>query len=486
MKQDLPRGWRMARLDKVCEFNPKHSKDISKDIQVSFVPMPAVDVTGILLPHGARPLADVWSGYTHFADGDVLFAKITPCMENGKIAVARNLVNGIGCGTTEFHVLRSKGEINAEYLQRYLRQSVFRSDAERSMTGAVGQRRVPANFLKCTEIPLPPPSVQLEIVEKLDYFMNRIERTRRELMRSIELVDRYRRAAINCAFSGSLTTVWRNEQKAAGKYKAAKTFFDDMRSHLESDATSTKRARTALQRHVVPFTKDEQRSMFDLPSDWCWVKLGALASLITKGASPKWQGFDYVSDPTQVLFITSENVRVNAIDVSQPKYLENAFSDKQKASVLRRGDVLINIVGASIGRAAPFELAANANINQAVALCRLIRPELSKYISTFLNSDFAKDFYNSNKVDVARANLSLEDVGNIPIPLSGEQEVAEVVSQVEYRLAVSDGMLQKMEECLSLLDVLEARILKNAFEGKFSIERSESLDDGRVQALARK
>src|SRR5689334_7346442 len=103
----LPKNWSERPLGEVVTFNPRHERAVSDDLQVSFVPMPTVsECSKALLPHEARRLGEVRRGYTHFRDGDVLFAKITPCMENGKAAVAGSLINGLGCGTTELHVLR--------------------------------------------------------------------------------------------------------------------------------------------------------------------------------------------------------------------------------------------------------------------------------------------------------------------------------------------------------------------------------------------
>lgn len=104
---ELPEGWVQVPLGELCDLNPKHSKDLDRSTLVSFVPMPAVsDELGIVMEHEHRKLEEVWKGYTHFQEGDVIFAKITPCMENGKIAVARGLRNGIACGSTEFFVFR--------------------------------------------------------------------------------------------------------------------------------------------------------------------------------------------------------------------------------------------------------------------------------------------------------------------------------------------------------------------------------------------
>jgi len=147
--------------------------------------------------------------------------------------------------------------------------------------------------------------------------------------------------------------------------------------------------------------------------------LGHLSELITKGASPSWQGFSYTDDATQTLFVTSENVREGYI----AKYIENGFNEKQRRSVLQKGDFLINIVGASIGRAAQFTLDCKANINQAVALVRIEDKRIrDRYLLVYLNSEKAQQMYNSMKSDTGRANLSLQDISNLSILLPPVEE----------------------------------------------------------------
>jgi type I restriction enzyme S subunit len=141
------------------------------------------DYFGTITRMSLRQVAEVEKGYTYFQDGDVLFAKITPCMENGKCAIAKNLVNGIGFGSTEFHVIRAKESVIPEWVYYYLRQEATRKKAERSMTGSAGQRRVPSKFLKEELIPLPPLPEQKRIaaiLAKADR-LRRLRRTARDL-----------------------------------------------------------------------------------------------------------------------------------------------------------------------------------------------------------------------------------------------------------------------------------------------------------------
>ena len=162
-------------------------------------------------------------------------------------------------------------------------------------------------------------------------------------------------------------------------------------------------------------------------------KLSDLASLITKGASPNWQGYGYTEDVSQTLFVTSENVREGQLDLSSPKYLEDGFNEKQKRSMLHKGDFLINIVGASIGRAARFDLDVKANINQAVALVRMNEDEvISNYMMYYLNSPKALEMYESMKSSVARANLSLQNIGDLEIlipPIDEQKQFAQFIKQ---------------------------------------------------------
>ena len=131
---------------------------------VSFVPMAAVnEQLGTITHREERPIAAVSKGYTAFEEGDVLFAKITPCMENGKVALARDLTNGIGRGSTEFHILRPSDRVLGEYIYYFVRQPSFRAEAKRNFTGTAGQQRIPKEFLENTLIPFPPLDEQRRI-----------------------------------------------------------------------------------------------------------------------------------------------------------------------------------------------------------------------------------------------------------------------------------------------------------------------------------
>lgn len=162
--------YKLVRLADVADMNPRLPRDhgYADSKEISFVPMSAIDeLGGVIREHQPRAFGDVKKGYTSFRNNDVLFAKITPCMENGKSAIAKGLIGDVGFGSTEFHVLRAKAGVMPEWLFYFVRQDSFRREAKKNFTGTAGQQRVPTSFLENSVIPLPPLSEQQRIVDIL-------------------------------------------------------------------------------------------------------------------------------------------------------------------------------------------------------------------------------------------------------------------------------------------------------------------------------
>ena len=176
-------------------------------------------------------------------------------------------------------------------------------------------------------------------------------------------------------------------------------------------------------------------------------RLEEYTTLVTKGASPKWQGIEYCDEGT--LFVTSENVREGFVDLSKRKYLPDDINKILPRSVLRKNDILINIVGASIGRAAVYESDELANINQAVALVRLIPNAINKdFLLAFLNGEEAQKAYIAMKKGGARDNLSLKNIADLQIPVATveqQNEFATFVAQVDKSKAVVQKALDEAQ-----------------------------------------
>ena len=169
------KGWGLTTLGKCCELNPKRPKEVADDTEVSFIPMPAVSEEGHIDCSIVKPYSEVKKGFTYFAEDDVLFAKITPCMENGKGAIAKGLSNGIGAGSTEFHVLRPvANKSNPYWIYTITMFDEFRTGARKVMTGTGGQLRVPINYLSDYPITLPP----IELQEQFELIVKQSDKSK--------------------------------------------------------------------------------------------------------------------------------------------------------------------------------------------------------------------------------------------------------------------------------------------------------------------
>src|SRR6185437_15075277 len=218
MSESLPRNWTLGTISDIAEVNPSGSTVAAGDRElVTFLPMAAVEeLSGKIDVSAERPFAEVKKNFTRFREDDVLFAKITPSMENGKVAVARGLRSGIGCGTTEFHVIRPASEVAPDYLRLFLVQTRYRQEAKRNMQGAVGQQRVPPDFVRESPIPVAPAKEQQRIISKIDELFSRIEEGEQALKRVEKLVERYRQSVLKAAVTGELTRDWREARTRAG------------------------------------------------------------------------------------------------------------------------------------------------------------------------------------------------------------------------------------------------------------------------------
>jgi len=211
----LPKGWSLNRIADVCYVNPPRKNMNSKDpnFQTSFIPMSAIDeITGSITQKISRPFSEVSKGYTYFENGDILFAKITPCMQNGKSAIAENLIEGFGFGSTEFHVLRSKSGVNKEWIYHFIRTQEYRKRAQDHFEGSAGQQRVSTAFIENSLIPLPPTTEdQSNIANELERKMAEVEKMRQAALRQKEAAEAIMGAILRDVFtSNGKKDSWRN------------------------------------------------------------------------------------------------------------------------------------------------------------------------------------------------------------------------------------------------------------------------------------
>lgn len=217
------------------------------------------------------------------------------------------------------------------------------------------------------------------------------------------------------------------------------------------------------------FRKDDEFYMDEkfgkVPMGWEVKKGIEITSKITKGQSPKWQGFEYQSEG--ILFVTSENIRDGFIDVSEPKYLPLEFNNKIKSSQLAKGDVLINIVGASIGRCAIFDLDVEcANTNQAVCVFRPNEENDSLFLSYYLQDDTTQKRLFRTQVETARANLSLGDFRKFKFVIPQKEEQIEIAKKIKQ---YNDIVINNVNK-IATLERLKKSLMQNLLTGRVRVK----------------
>lgn len=452
MTSEIPNNWNEATLDQVALINPPGASTVVPDDQpVTFVPMAAVEeLTGRVNTTITKPFGEIKKGFTRFRDGDVLFAKITPCMENGKIAVAHGLLGGVGCGSTEFHVLRPKEAVSADYLRYFLIQSSYRREAQRNMQGAVGQQRVPPDFLRQSAIPLPPRAEQRRIVSRIEQLFSEIDEGEGALKRVQKLVEHYRQSVLKAAVKGELTRDWRANQPQHPEANAS-----------EAIATDTLGA--------LPVTWSKRR--VDEAGE---VQLG-------RQRSPEHHQGEHMRPYLRVANVFEE--RLDTGDLMWMNFTPDEF-DRFR---LRKGDILLN-EGQSkelVGRPAMYlgELPDGCFTNSLVRFrsCSDVVPEFALIV--FLHFMKSGAFQRIAKITTNIAHLGAGRFAEMafPVPPLDEQQV--IVDMVAKQSTVWRTVQQELKVRRLQSNALRQAVLREAFCGQ--LVPQEPADEPASALLAR-
>ena len=462
-KNNLPPGWVTTTIGEACLINPRSFVEpVEDDWPVSFVPMAAVEArTGRIDLSRVRTYADVNKGYTRFAEGDVLFAKITPCMENGKIAIAKGLTNASGCGSTEFHVLRTEGGLCREYLMSFLLQDDFRKGAQRSMSGTAGQLRVPAAFLADAPLLLAPLAEQRRIVAEIEKQFTRLDASVESLKRAQANLKRYRASVLKSACEGSLVRTEAELARAEGRdYEPAGVLLERILKERRARWETQPKRRGQYKEPSAPDTSD----LPDLPEGWAWATVQQLSNLIQYGTSAKAS-----TDASGIPVLRMGNIQGGSLGYSDLKYLPEHNPDVQK-TLLNHGDLLFNRTNSAelVGKSAVYK----DNHPSACFASYLIRVSFSDefssdYACACINSQYGRSFIGRVKSQqVGQANVNGSKLASMPLPLPPLAEQQRIVAQVERRLSVIQQAEATVTASLARADRLRQSILKQAFSGQ--------------------
>ena len=438
MKDELPEGWDVVKLPEVCQLNPgkPDASRVTGDTQVTFVPMAAVDAElGQITKPILRAYTEVSKGFTAFQENDVIMAKITPCMENGKAAIARGLSNGIGFGSTEFHVLRHSNAILPEYLFYFIRQDSFRKSAEANMTGSVGQKRVPVDFLKETILPLPPLNEQRRIAAKLEKLLSRVGAAQARLAAIPGILKRFRQSVLAAACASRLTADWR-----------------------ESSTTATIAAEVSKQPKVTEkYALPDEHALPELPDTWVHLPIGNIAEFqqgmqIAKKTRLKEPGLNRLPILRIGNYATGFKEDVDYVELDQDSLVAEAEDVILARTGETRGKVLTGYRG----------VVHNNTFRINYEQCLLIR----EYLITWLETDFVQSFIRRSSGRSAQPDLTHKAFGPCPLALPPLREQQEIVRRVEALFKTADALEARYHTANAYVDKLTQSILAKAFRGE--------------------
>lgn len=483
--QELPPGWVTTTLGELIALNPHGwESELSDDEIVSFVPMAAVEAgSGKMDASQHRLWREVKKGYTTFQEGDVLFAKITPCMENGKCAIAQGLMGRRAAGSTEFHILRPTQVISAKLLLYFILQETLRREAKSRMKGAAGQLRVPPEFLREVSFRLAPLPEQHRIVAEIEKQFTRLDAGVAALERARTNLKRYRASVLKAACEGRLVP---NEAELARKegrdYEPAEQLLarilKERYAKWEADQLAKMQAqgkapkdgkwKEKYQEPVAPDTTN----LPELPEGWVWATVERLASsepnALTDGPfGSNLKTSHYTSTGPRVIRLQNigDGVFIDAYaHISQQHY------ESLEKHHIQTGDLVIAALGEKPPRACIIPPLVGPAIVKAD--CIRFKPEprmaLPQFLNCALNAEPTRARTASIVHGVGRPRLNLGEIRAIILPLSPLVEQTRIVAEVERRLSVIDELKATIDTDLKRAERLRQSILKRAFEGKLA------------------
>ena len=416
---DIPAGWKWVRLGEICDINPRN--DMEKNIDVSFVPMACIN-PGFSkeFTYVVRQWDFVKSGFTVFADNDVGIAKITPCFENRKSVLFKNLVNGFGAGTTELHILRPAHNILLDtFLFWFVKTERFIKNGIACFSGAVGQQRIGKDYVANTLFPLPPLAEQKRIVEKIEAIFKQADIIEEKRLALKTAVRHTKSRVLDLAVRGKLTEQ-RPEEGSA----------EDLLERIREEKQRLIAGGKLKKEKPLPEITEEEIP-FDIPAGWKWCRLGEICEVIM-GQSPDGSSITTSSDGIE--FHQGKICFTN-------KFLTQSSIKTSKATRIAVSGSVLLCVRAPVG-------VVNITLRDICigrGLCSIyphytIEPEFGFY---WLKSQ--KEYFEMKATGTTFKAITIEVVRQHCIPLPPLAEQKRIVEKIEQIFGVLDTIEKAVE-----------------------------------------
>ena len=433
---EIPESWTWGRLSNMVLINPKNYVDDNKE--AAFIPMEKIEATYLSsYTYTVRKWREIKSGYTHFADGDVAFAKITPCFQNRKSMILNNLPNGIGAGTTELKVLRPyRNTLSVEYLLFFLESPYFVEEAV--FKGTANQQRIISGYLENKLFPLPPLNEQRSIAEKIKKSIVAVEQYGKVQDKLEDLNNNLntllKKSVLQEAIQGKLVPQDPNDEPASVLLQHIK----EEKQRLVKEGRLKKKDIVdsiiykgddnkyyeQIGKNLIDITDEIP---FEIPNNWVWTRLSNVANIYTGNSISETEKKEKYTNVIGRYYIGTKDVGFdnnvfynNGIAI--PKKYEQDFRIAPKDSIL------MCIEGGSAGRKI-------AMLNQDVCFgnklcCFASFIEMGKFIYYYLQSPSFTDMFNQNKAGII-GGVSLAKVKGILIPLPPLKEQFHIINRLD-------------------------------------------------------
>lgn len=432
---ELPSGWDSARIGDLVELNPKQVCD--DELVAGFVPMSHAPTNfRDKLRFNERPWGEIKKAYTNFKDGDVIFAKVTPCFENGKAAFVEGLPNGIGAGSSEFFVLRPGcDEVSAKYVLALVKSHSFLREGAENMTGAVGLRRVPKQFVENYLVPVPPSAEQTRIAAKLDELLAQVDTLKARIDAIHALLKRFRQSILAAAVSGRLTEEWRGSNpvsESAEEYLAR---------------VIQCRRQNPIVKFKEPVSPDLEKREIEAPQGWVVASVSNFAECLDSMRVP-----------------VKKELR-NGGEGKYPYFGANGEVDRVDEYIFDDDLVLVTEDETFYGREKPiaYKYSGKCWVNNHAHALRAHDSVARDYLCYALMHYDVIPWLTGT---TGRAKLTQGALLSLPIQVPPHQEQPEIVRRVEQLFAFADQLEAKVASAKSRIDHLTQSILAKAFRGE--------------------
>lgn len=461
---ELPPSWCWTRLLDIGEISPRN--EAQDEANASFIPMsgiPQLHMTE-LAPEAAL-WRDIKKGFTHFANGDVVVAKITPCFENGKAAVIAGLQNTIGAGTTELHVFRPiHPGVVPGYVYLFLKSPYFAIEGERNMTGTAGQKRLPTDYFATRAVPLPPTDEQSRIVAKVDELMALCDTLEAQQQQRRSLQKNLRQSTLQAVAAATspheLQTSWMRLADNFDQLFDVPADVSDMRSLIQElairgaiDELSEPEDGKDIDAYLTAIASKKSAKRFakaqhpnediPLPNGWRWVLLEELLADSESGWSPKCDSEPRNGDEWGVLKVSA--VTWGRFDANENKRLPLSLEPRTECEV-EPGDFLLSRANTAelVARSviSPMDCPEKLLMSDKIVRLQFLDDALKPWVNLVNNSELARQHYKARATGTSDSmrNVSRQVIHELPVPLPTLQVQQRVLAHVTRLTRICDEL----------------------------------------------